>query len=101
MKAIGLKAEQMIDPIGLQTAAPMLSWVLDEGQQQCAYRITACVGGKMVWDSGKVESSLMMVPCGYTAEARERVLWSVEIWATVWAAVIVFIAGKLYRKMKP
>ena len=28
-------------------------------------------------------------------------LWSVEIWATVWAAVIVFIAGKLYRKMKP
>ena len=80
MKAIGLKAEQMIDPIGLQTAAPMLSWVLDEGQQQCAYRITACVGGKMVWDSGKVESSLMMVPCGYTAKARERVMWSVEIW---------------------
>ena len=28
-------------------------------------------------------------------------LWSVEIWATVSAAVIVFIAGKLYRKMKP
>ena len=80
MKAIGLKAEQMIDPIGLQTAAPMLSWVLDEGQQQCAYRITACVGGKMVWDSGKVESSLMMVPCSYTAKARERVMWSVEIW---------------------
>ncbi|MBR4235373.1 MAG: YhfC family intramembrane metalloprotease [Clostridia bacterium] len=27
-------------------------------------------------------------------------LWAVEIWAAVWTAVIVFIAGKLYRKMK-
>ena len=27
-------------------------------------------------------------------------LWSVEVWAAVWTAVIVFIAGKLYRKMK-
>ena len=27
-------------------------------------------------------------------------LWSVEVWAAVWAAVILLIAGKLYRKMK-
>ena len=27
-------------------------------------------------------------------------LWSVEVWSAVWTAVIVFIAGKLYRKMK-
>lgn len=27
-------------------------------------------------------------------------LWSVEVWAAVWTAVIVFIAGKLYKKMK-
>ena len=27
-------------------------------------------------------------------------LWSVEVWTAVWTAVIVFIAGKLYRKMK-
>ena len=27
-------------------------------------------------------------------------LWAVEIWAALWAAVIVFIAVKLYRKMK-
>ena len=27
-------------------------------------------------------------------------LWSVEVWAAVWTAVIVCIAGKLYRKMK-
>ena len=27
-------------------------------------------------------------------------LWSVEIWAALWTAIIVFIAVKLYRKMK-
>ena len=27
-------------------------------------------------------------------------LWAVEIWVALWAAVIVFIAVKLYRKMK-
>ena len=27
-------------------------------------------------------------------------LWSVEVWAAVWTVVTVFIAGKLYRKMK-
>ena len=26
-------------------------------------------------------------------------LWSVEVWAAVWTAVIIFIAGKRYRKM--
>ena len=27
-------------------------------------------------------------------------LWSVEVWAALWTAIIVFIAVKLYRKMK-
>ena len=27
-------------------------------------------------------------------------LWEVEVWAAAWAAAVVFIAGKLYRKMK-
>ena len=27
-------------------------------------------------------------------------LWSVEVWAAVWTVVIVFLAGKLYRKVK-
>ena len=27
-------------------------------------------------------------------------LWTVEVWVTIWAVVIVFIAGKLYKKME-
>ena len=26
-------------------------------------------------------------------------LWSVEVWAAVWVALIVWIAGKLYKKL--
>ncbi len=80
MKAIHLKAEHMVNPIGLETSAPMLSWVLDRGEKQTAYRVLANVSGKCVWDSGKVESSAMLVKCGYTAKARERVEWLVEVW---------------------
>ena len=27
-------------------------------------------------------------------------LWSIEVWAALWTVVIIYIAGKLYRKMK-
>lgn len=27
-------------------------------------------------------------------------LWAVELWGVVWAGIVVFIAKKLYRKMK-
>lgn len=27
-------------------------------------------------------------------------LWAVEVWAAAWTAVVVFLAVKLYRKMK-
>ncbi len=27
-------------------------------------------------------------------------LWTVEVWGAIWFAIVVFIAGKLYRKMK-
>ena len=27
-------------------------------------------------------------------------LWAVEIWGAIWTVVIVFIAGKLYKKME-
>ena len=80
MKAIHLKAEHMVNPIGLEASAPVLSWVLDRGEKQTAYRVLASVSGDIVWDSGKVESSAMLVQCGYTAKARERVEWLVEVW---------------------
>lgn len=81
MRAIQLKTEHMTDPLGLQTANPMLSWTCEGGITQTSYRILAESGGKTVWDSGKVSSSQMSVRYGGApACARQQIHWRVTLW---------------------
>lgn len=81
MRAIHLKTEHMVNPIGLQTINPTLSWVCDGGITQTAYQIIAKSGDAIVWNSGKVASSQMAVPYGGSAaKAREKIDWSVKLW---------------------
>lgn len=79
MKAVGLKSDHLVEPIGMNPHAPVLSWCCEGGTAQSAYRVTASVNGSCVWDSGEVASCAMQVRCGYTAGARERVSWSVRL----------------------
>lgn len=81
MKAIKLKTEHMVNPIGLQTANPILSWVCEGGAAQTAYQIIATSNGEVVWDSGKVPSSKMQVRYGGpAAKPRQQIQWSVTLW---------------------
>lgn len=81
MRAIKLKTEHMVNPIGLQTANPILSWVCEGGVTQTAYQIIAKCGGAVVWDSGKVVSSQMQVRYGGpAAKARQRIEWETTLW---------------------
>lgn len=81
MKAAKLKTEHLVNPIGLQTTNPTLSWVCDGGITQTAYQIIARSGDTIVWNSGKVASSQMVVPYGGSAvKAREKIDWSVKLW---------------------
>lgn len=81
MRAIHLKTEHMVNPIGLQTTNPTLSWVCDGGITQTAYQIIAKSGDAIVWNSGKVASSQMAVPYGGSAaKEREKIDWSVKLW---------------------
>lgn len=81
MRAIQLKTEHMVNPLGLQTANPNLSWVCADGICQTAYQIIAKANGKIVWDSGKVASSQMSARYGgAAAKARQRISWSVKLW---------------------
>lgn len=81
MKAIRLKTEHMSNPLGLQTANPILSWNCAEGIHQTAYQIIAQSDGRIVWDSGKAASDQMSVRYGGSgARARERIEWSVTLW---------------------
>ena len=78
MKAINLKTEHITNPLGIDIANPVLSWVCDRGIKQTAYQIVAKCNDKTVWNSGKVESSAQSVRYGGSpAKAKERIHWSV------------------------
>lgn len=71
----------MENPLGIDIANPVLSWVCDGGVKQKAYQLIAKCGGEIVWNSGKVESSNQSVRYGGSpAKARERIYWSVKLW---------------------
>ena len=82
MKAINLKTEYLYDPLGIDIVRPRLSWNCEGGIKQTAYQIIAKVNGKIVWNSGKVESSAMThIPYGGREPvSKERVYWSVKLW---------------------
>ena len=52
MKAINLKTEYLVNPIGIDIKNPRLMWNCEGGKKQTAYRIIAVSDGKTVWDSG-------------------------------------------------
>lgn len=80
MKAINLKCEYLINPIGIDIQNPRLMWNCDGGIKQTAYRIIAKSDGKIVWDSGKVNSSSMRAEYPHKLKSRERVEWAVTLW---------------------
>jgi alpha-L-rhamnosidase len=87
-----LRSEYLVDPIGLEVAAPRLSWI-DEatrnGERQTAYRILVASDPKLLsrnegdlWDTGRVESSesAQIVYEGKPLASGQRVWWSVSVW---------------------
>ena len=80
MKAVNLKTEHLINPVGIDIKNPRLFWNCDGGITQTAYRIVAVSGGKTVWDSGKVLSGKMTTEYPEKLISRQRVEWSVALW---------------------
>ena len=86
----GLRTEQMVDPMGLDTAAPRMSWRLESSQRnvmQTAYRILVASSPELLaqdkgdlWDSGKVESdaSVWIPYQGKRLKSNQRVYWKVR-----------------------
>ena len=80
MKAINLKCEYLINPMGIDIQNPRLMWNCDGGITQTAYRIVAKSDEKIVWDSGKVMSSSMSVEYPHKLKSRERIEWTATLW---------------------
>jgi len=102
----GLRAEGLVDPLGIETRNPELSWRPSAGQT--AWRIRAAATeaaletGPYRWDSGHVEESRCHHhPYGGTPLAsRELVFWQVMVWGktgepSAWSAPARFEAGLL------
>ena len=75
MKAIRLRTEYLIDPLGVDFKRPRLMWNCEGGERQTAYRI---VTDK--WDSGRVESGSMHADYPMELASRERVNWKIALW---------------------
>ena len=75
MKAIELRTEYMIDPIGIDIPNPRVFWNCEGGTKQTAYRIIS-----EKWDSGKVETDSMRARYPLTLVSGERVNYRIKLW---------------------
>ncbi|MDO4460060.1 MAG: family 78 glycoside hydrolase catalytic domain, partial [Clostridia bacterium] len=82
MKAIRLRTEHLINPIGIDYKKPRLFWNCKGGVKQTAYRIIAKDDNdNLLWDSGKVESSSMHATWGADdVPDRTKVIYSIVLW---------------------
>ncbi len=95
MKAINLRTEYMVNPIGIDLANPRLQWNCENGVQQTAYELR-CTN----WESGKVESNAMHAAYPKALASGERVVWQVRLWDEndtpgEWSEEVFFEAGLL------
>ncbi|HEY3297658.1 MAG TPA: alfa-L-rhamnosidase, partial [Armatimonadota bacterium] len=89
-----LKCEYAVNPMGIDTLSPRLSWELKSerrGQRQKAYRILAATSPELLgegladlWDSGRVESrqSVHVEYAGAPLRSGMRCFWKVKTWDT-------------------
>jgi len=91
-KPVGLRCDSLVQPLGIDTETPSLSWRLTDkswGAKQTAYEIMVAskpdaAGGKKadVWDSGRIasEQSVGVSYTGPRLEAQKRYYWRVKVW---------------------
>ncbi len=89
----GLKCDSKIDPLGIDSKNPRLSWLLSSEQiniNQSAYQIIVASGKDILnagkgdlWDSGKIKSSHSIdIPySGKSLETGTTCYWKVRVWA--------------------
>src|SRR2546423_1301048 len=83
-----LRCEYRENPLGIDTPAPRLSWILHENDsaardvRQAAYQIDVSDGDGQLWDSGKVKSvqSIHIPYSGKPLRSAQRPSWKVRVW---------------------
>lgn len=100
-----LRCEYKTDPLGIDVAAPRLSWRLESTQRnrrQLAYQLTVASGEQMLWDTGRVESdrSTHIRYAGKPLTSHQKCRWRVRVWdgddeASAWSGEAGWTMGLL------
>ena len=79
MRAVNLKTEYLVNPIGIDVKNPRLTWN-DEGLiKQSGYEIQFSINGKTT-STDKIESDRMYHTCTESLSSRDQVVWKVRIY---------------------
>jgi alpha-L-rhamnosidase len=112
LSPVNLRCESAEEPMGIDTAQPRLSWMLEShrrGARQSACQILVASSLKPLtqgtgdlWDSGKVVSGeTVRVPyAGSELKSSQRVFWQVRVWdcddrVSAWSAPASWTMGLL------
>ena len=107
-----LRCEYLTDPLGIETVAPRLSWLVESpqrGEKQTAYQILVASAPKLLaadqgdlWDSGKVagDATSQVVYAGTRLVSRTQCYWKVRSWdkdgqASAWSKPASWTVGLL------
>jgi alpha-L-rhamnosidase len=89
---LNLRCEYLPDPLGVDTAQPRFSWVLQDSQRaekQIAYQVLVATKPDLLghdsgdqWDSGKVasEESTQVIYAGKVLQSGKTYYWKVRAW---------------------
>ena len=102
MKAINLRTEHLVNPIGIDIRTPYLSWNCEGGKKQTAYEIEAVSDGEVILSSGKIASDKMNHGFGLAVASKQHVTWKVRLWdetdtAGEWSEEAYFEMGILEK----
>ncbi|MEU4689864.1 family 78 glycoside hydrolase catalytic domain [Actinoplanes sp. NPDC023714] len=108
LRVVGLRVDGRPDePLGLDDPDPVFGWRFAEtsspaADRQTAYQIRVHDGGRLLWDSGKVDSSVQsgVRYAGRALTSRQRLSWQVRAWgadrrATGWSRPSTWEMGLL------
>ena len=80
MRAINLKTEHMINPLGIDVREPYLTWNCLDGKRQSAYEIQILENDNVVCNSGKIICDEMYHVYTGGIKSRQRYTWKLRLW---------------------
>ena len=79
MKAINLRCEYLVNPIGIDIRSPRLFWNCSEGIKQTAFKIKAFKNGVLDFETEKIVSSNMYFDYLNQLSSRDVITWQVAL----------------------